>query len=378
MTEPRRGLPPDFPRRLVRALMGLVLLLLAWVGVYSIAAGGKEYPVTGHPARRTGVRGAFHVHGEASHDADAPLEEIASAAREVGLDFVVMTDHNRESVPDPAYVGGVLFVHGVELTTPWGHLVALGVPRGLTEDERQRDPIRTIHQLGGHAFLAHPIQERNGWRDWDAGRAADGLELYSGDSFFRAAPVANLACAAGAYFAKPLHAAMVLVRPDEAARRKLLDISADRPKAALCAHDAHGFPSYRLAFAAMATYLPGVELNDDARESARRVVEAIGEGRSLCVFDPLGDPAGFGLEGLDGGRELPVGGTFKVSLPRTKDARWRVVVAGSGELADDGVTVRAAREGPMHVEVQIEAPGCIVRPEWRPWIVPGVVMATPR
>ncbi|HYQ81065.1 MAG TPA: PHP domain-containing protein, partial [Anaeromyxobacteraceae bacterium] len=82
------------------------------------------------------------------------------AAREAGLQFVVVTDHNVMSQEDQGYRDGVLVVEGSEVSAPYGHIVALGVPRELTREERQRDTIGTIRALGGQAVLAHPFHPR--------------------------------------------------------------------------------------------------------------------------------------------------------------------------------------------------------------------------
>jgi hypothetical protein len=83
----------------------------------------------------TGARwyaGDLHVHSEESGDADATLDQIATLARDRGLDFVAVTDHNtvshhpRLAAAQPAY-DDFLFVRGIEVTTYQGHGNAFGV-----------------------------------------------------------------------------------------------------------------------------------------------------------------------------------------------------------------------------------------------------------
>ena len=76
-------------------------------------------------------------------------------------------------------------VFGTELSTPWGHLVALNVPQGLTPAERNGDPIGWIRSRGGLAIVAHPIQHRNPWRNPAAAKAARGYELSQDDEIRR-------------------------------------------------------------------------------------------------------------------------------------------------------------------------------------------------
>lgn len=75
--------------------------------------------------------GDLHVHSNESGDARATLDEIAELARERGLDFVVVTDHNTVSHLDWLADAqdrhpDVLLIPGIEFTTYNGHANALG------------------------------------------------------------------------------------------------------------------------------------------------------------------------------------------------------------------------------------------------------------
>ena len=80
--------------------------------------------------------GVLHVHHAPSHDSDAPFAGLIAAAHEVGLDFLVLTDHSdlREDGPLPAAAHAglhtaadghrVLVLVGAEFGAADGHLVA--------------------------------------------------------------------------------------------------------------------------------------------------------------------------------------------------------------------------------------------------------------
>ena len=76
--------------------------------------------------------GDLHVHSEESGDASASLPAIAGLARDRGLDFVVITDHNtvshlpRLAAAQPG-LDDLLLVRGIEVTTYAGHGNAIGV-----------------------------------------------------------------------------------------------------------------------------------------------------------------------------------------------------------------------------------------------------------
>lgn len=110
--------------------------------------------------------GDLHVHSRESGDASASFDEISSLARERGLDFVVLSDHNtvsqhqligayQESAPD------LLFVRGAEVTTYSGHGNALGagsyVDHRLGLDGRSAaDLIGEVDSSGGSFVVNHP------------------------------------------------------------------------------------------------------------------------------------------------------------------------------------------------------------------------------
>ncbi|WP_048078427.1 PHP domain-containing protein, partial [Halorubrum sp. AJ67] len=100
-----------------------------------------------------------HVHSEGSYDGHEPVELILEHAAEIGLDAVVITDHDviRESkrAAEIASEYGLIGIPGVEVSTAHGHLLAVGVdrmpPRGRPYDET----VRQIHEQGGVAIVPH-------------------------------------------------------------------------------------------------------------------------------------------------------------------------------------------------------------------------------
>src|SRR5262249_41550176 len=231
--------------KLIRALFGLLLLAIGYLGLFTFAALFVRYPVHPSPAspleKGWQPRGAYHLHSTNSDGRGTP-SQIAHAAKQAGLQFIVMTDHNLRTLSAPTYEDGVLVISGVELSTRAGHLVALGTPRGLSKSELDGDPVQRLTDLDGFSFLAHPVQMKHPWTDDQAARRATGMELYSADSLFREAqrrPFSVLGPALGAYLSNPMHALMILVRPNPEATAKLLELSSRAPKVALCAQDAH-------------------------------------------------------------------------------------------------------------------------------------------
>ena len=110
--------------------------------------------------------GDLHVHSAESGDAVASFDEITTIARDVGLDFVVLSDHNTVSqhrlvAAFQTGVADVLFVRGNEVTTYGGHGNALGAPAyidhrvGLGGRERS-SIIADVVAAGGRFVVNHP------------------------------------------------------------------------------------------------------------------------------------------------------------------------------------------------------------------------------
>jgi PHP domain-containing protein len=241
------------------------------------------------------IRGAYHVHTKRS-DGRSTLAEVVRAAKEAGIQFVVVTDHNVLVPEEQGYRDGVLVVEATEVSTPFGHVVALGVPRALTDAEREGDPLGAIRALGGVAVVAHPFHPRRPFTGWDRGPWR-GLEVVSNDTAWHAVlqdrAVGKAALAA---LALPWDSARTVLtlsdspddelsRFDEELRKASAVPGAKSPaKVLLCSADAHGYPSYRAAFEAFSMHLP-VALTGDGARDAGAVVGALAGGTGVCVFD---------------------------------------------------------------------------------------------
>lgn len=372
LTSPRRR-PGALARKLLKALLGLVILLLAYCGLFTIRASFIDYPLVAGEMKQ--LKGAYHVHTTLS-DGRATADQIAQYARAAGLEFVILTDHNADAVTAPRWVDDVLLVSGTELSTPAGHLVALGLQRPLAKTAREENAVAKVAAQGAQSFLAHPIQPRRPWTDWEAAKSVMGLELYSADSMFRDAqrsPLTIFLPALGSFLASPMHAfAIVSQRQDEGTNR-LLGLAAKKPFVALCAADAHGMPAYIYEFRALSIVLPqATALSADPVEAQSQLFAAIQSGATYCAFHGYAPADGFVLSA----REVKVGETITVTLPVTKPDSARVEVFGAGKLEGEN-TVRATAEGAIQVEVWVDVPGRLFGTMRRPWIVASPVRVLP-
>ena len=131
--------------------------------------------------------GVVHVH-TAFSDGTGDIEEVIAVARAVGLDFIVITDHNDLRAKGyEGWHGDTLVLAGEEVTRPGGnHMLALGIEEFIPPELSPQEAIDAAKAQGGLAFLAHPFYRGspiNGdpplpWRDWDV-VGFDGIEVWN-------------------------------------------------------------------------------------------------------------------------------------------------------------------------------------------------------
>ncbi|MFD1645111.1 CehA/McbA family metallohydrolase [Haloarchaeobius litoreus] len=125
----------------------------------------------------------LHVHSDASYDGHEPVELVLEHAADIGLDGVVITDHDRieasRKAAELAQEFGLVGIPGVEVSTEHGHLLAIGVeerpPAGKPFDET----VERTRELGGAAVVPHPFQRtRHGVRKRNV-TDCDAIETYN-------------------------------------------------------------------------------------------------------------------------------------------------------------------------------------------------------
>jgi hypothetical protein len=103
----------------------------------------------------------LHVHTDESCCSRASPEEIVDMAVNIGLDGLVITDHNKVSgVSRVIEKAGddLTVVPGVEFATNEGDIIGVGVGSNTAK----RNPIKVldhIHSNGGKSVLAHPCDD---------------------------------------------------------------------------------------------------------------------------------------------------------------------------------------------------------------------------
>ncbi|USZ67699.1 PHP domain-containing protein [Halorussus salilacus] len=124
-----------------------------------------------------------HVHSEDSYDGHEPVELLLEQASDIGLDGVVVTDHDaiEESLraADLAPEYGLLGIPGVEVSTAAGHLLAIGVEQRPEPYRPLGETVETVRDMGGVAVIPHPFQRtRHGVRKRRI-RDCDAIEVFN-------------------------------------------------------------------------------------------------------------------------------------------------------------------------------------------------------
>jgi hypothetical protein len=310
----------------------------------------------------------------------ATHDQVAAAAAQAGLDFIIYTDHNVcvEGVEGwyrpPGANQEILRLMGQEvndqkLEPELNHLLVFFVTRDMqVEAAEPQRLIDTVVAEGGICFLAHPL-ERPGlpaaediypWVNWEVS-GYTGIELWNAMTEvkwqLRTIPRAII----GAYLPPlslqaPFHE--TLAKWDEL-------LATGRKVVAIGSSDAHGWSfslgplrrtvyPYEYLFRAVNTHLllaePLARQIDRARE---QICETLKFGRCFIGYDMIGSSRGFTFVGTSGDQQATMGDTLALNGAAT----LRVTSPERAELRllQDGRVVAQATDTTL--EWQTRSPG---------------------
>jgi hypothetical protein len=133
--------------------------------------------------------GAAHIHSTFS-DGTGEVEDIAKFADEVGLDFILLSDHNTLRALHEGYekwYGNTLLLVGCEINDKENknHYLAFGINEAFTTRTPAKKYVAKVKELGGIGFLAHPHEKRQHkehpaypWTEWDTADFT-GIEIWN-------------------------------------------------------------------------------------------------------------------------------------------------------------------------------------------------------
>jgi hypothetical protein len=342
------------------------------------------------------VVGNLHCHTRYS-DGEGTHNDIARAAIDAGLDFVVVTDHNVwvNGMDGYRYLGKdrVLLLTGEEIhdqdrQPQKNHLLVYEA--GLELASLAGEPqalLEAVRDNGGLAFLAHPTdpaapafnEDDLSWEDWTV-EGFNGIELWNFMSEFKSKLSSKLRAVFLAY-----NPNLIAEGPfPEVLERWDRMLSEGAKVYAIGGSDAHATPAsmgplkrtifpYEYLFRAVNTHvLLDEPLSGDVVRDRRRIFRAISTGRCFVGYDLPASTRNFQFsahgergEVLMGGTlDMRFGATLQVHLPTR--AQIRMIKDGHviKTWRNDESAVHTVREpGAYRAEAYIYYLG-----KWRGWI----------
>lgn len=329
--------------------------------------------------------GNLHMHTPYS-DGEAYHAQIAEAALQCGLDFIVVTDHNVLVRGVEGYYGDrqrgyVLLLTGEEVHDQTrlpqvNHFLAYGANNEVAQCAA--DPqalIDAVNAAGGAGFLAHPTdaiipwvdEPPIPWVDWQVERYT-GLEIWNYMSAFKD------------LLPNPLTGAFNVMRPEDAvigpppSMLALWDklLSAGQQVVGIGNSDAHGtifhvgplskvvFP-YEFLFRCVNTHILTAQPFSGEWVSDQQILyRAIKAGQAFIGYDLPGDTRGFRYEAHSSDGAATMGGTVNIGAGVTLTVRApasatiKLIHRGSviAEAPNsDNLTFNAKQPGAYRVEI---------------------------
>lgn len=131
---------------------------------------------------------ANHVHTSESHDGRASLSELAFDAKRLGLDALILTDHNSTAASHPEArapheaEAGVTLIPGEEWSSKrWGHAGIVGYDgAAVLEADGLERALTTAQDAGAMAIANHPAHWGLSWQPGLADARIAGVEVWNG------------------------------------------------------------------------------------------------------------------------------------------------------------------------------------------------------
>ncbi len=329
--------------------------------------------------------GAIHIHSIYS-DGSGEVPQIAKYADEVGLDFIILTDHNTLRALDEGYeqwYGNTLCLIGCEINDKENknHYLAFGIDKTYSTRISAKEYVRRIKEDGGVGFIAHPHEKRKHmaehppypWVEWDTDDF-DGIEIWNHMSEW----MENLT-EENKYQAF-LHPLRTIAAPQDITLQKWDELNLNRKVVGIGGVDAHAhkynllgfleveiFP-YKVLFKSIRTHilldeeLERKQSEENIAKSKQLIYRALADGKSFIANDYHADSTGFRFFAEADGKMYQMGDLiennqkirFKVLLP-VPEAEIRFIKDGKviATHIDKSAEFIVTEKGAYRVEVYI-------------------------
>lgn len=341
-------------------ILGFIALFLFIIVVDLWQEGRVEPDVSLERSGYFDYVGVVHFHTIYS-DGSGTFKEVAKVANEIGLDFLVSSDHNTIQPlleGKEGWYGKTLVLCGDEISTRAGHYLSMNIAKDISQKAvgSVQGVIDAVADEGGLGFIAHPFHPRMAWSDWKVTNFT-GMELVNADSEWRNDGILELLESLLGYAFSEYGALNNLADRPRANLRKWDELLQGRKVVGIGSADAHAniklgkerslkFPSYERVFNSIHTHiLTSHRLTGNLEHDKLAVYSALQAGHCYVVYEGFCDASGFAFEGTNGhnrammGDEIALndGVEFTVAVSDTTDTLI--------ELLKDGDVVRASKNG---------------------------------
>lgn len=260
--------------------------------------------------------GAMHMHSVYS-DGSGEVSDIVKSASEVGLNFILLTDHNTLRALKEGYEGwhgSTLLLVGCELNDKQNknHYLAFGINQAFSTRLSAAEYVSRVKEAGGIGFIAHPHEKRTHmkehpsypWTDWNVD-GFTGIEIWNHMSEW----MENLT--EENKYQSFLHPLKTIIAPQKKTLKLWDDLNLKRKVVGVGGVDAHAhkynllgfleveiFP-YKVLFKSIRTHIltheeikKGKSL-DAVEKAKKQIYSALEYGSSFIANDYHGDSTGF-------------------------------------------------------------------------------------
>lgn len=261
--------------------------------------------------------GAIHIHSIFS-DGSGEVPDIAKLAGEVGLDYILLTDHNTLRALKEGYEGwynNTLLLVGCEINDKENknHYLAFGIEDAFSTRISAKEYVKKVKDAGGIGFIAHPHEKRTHmkehppypWVEWDT-EDFNGIEIWNHMSEW----MENLT--EQNKYQNFIHPLKSITKPQDETLKVWDELNLKRPVAGIGGVDAHAhkynllgffevevFP-YKVLFKSIRTHvLVNKELEkgdgkDEGLFTSKKIIyDALAEGACFIANDYHSDSKGF-------------------------------------------------------------------------------------
>ena len=362
-------------KKIFRALLVILAVVIA-ITAYNSFSFQKR--TNNRPLPSYYKKGVFHVHSSFS-DGSGSIDEICRAAQSQNLDFVILCDHGRPNLKASAataWIHDTLLIGASEFSLYSGHLAAAGyrIP-GYIFPPEAAEAIAEVNRDRGITFIAHPLDRRIPWTDWQV-RGFTGMEILSLYQLAKKNIAFSISVFPLQYMFSPDSALTALITYPEKEMRIWDRLDQSGKYFGIYALDSHAklqlnnkfslrFPSYADTFRILNIYVKvESELEKDPQSAAATIIAALRRGNFFSAIESLAAANGFenyylekdGRQVEMGGDAAAAGGLLVLKLPFNFSTDIRIKKDGEPfqTIRDNSrqeITVSISRPGVYRCEI---------------------------